>query len=152
MGLNKLKQTALKHSLKGLYAYLEAMEKGLNGDMVLVLSPATLGSSAAAVNTAIGGAATMFTRTVTVSLKTAEDEICTFLNGTFAAAVANTGTGVIAIADAATVVTLVDGVGTIVIEYTGTWASTDTATLTITGSTKLGYAVADKTSVDTLIV
>ena len=148
------KQKTFKHSLKDVYAYLETLEKGINGDMVLIATPATLGSSAAAVNTAIGGVETKFVRTVIVELKTAADERCTFLNGTFAIAVGEvtSGTGTSAIAESATTISLVEGKGTIDIEYIGVWAAADTQTLTITGSTKLGYAISDKTSVDTLIV
>lgn len=151
--IDRFKSKTLKHSLKEVYDYLGAMEKALNGDMVLTLTPATTGSSAAAVAAAIGGSAAKFTRTVTVTLKTAAGEVCTFLNGTFAIAVTeNTaGNGTSAIAGSATTVTLTEGVGTVTIEYIGTWATGDTQTLTVTGGTKLGYTIANKTSVDTLI-
>lgn len=151
--IDTFKKKILKHSLKDVYDYMKAMEKGLNGDMVLTLTPATTGSSAAAVNAAIGGTAAKYTRTVTVALKTAAGEVCTFLNGTFAIAVTeNTaGNGVSAIAGGATTVTLTEGVGTVTIEYTGTWAAADTQTLTVTGGTKLGYSITNKTSIDTLI-
>jgi hypothetical protein len=140
--IDRFKSKTLKHSLKEVYDYLGAMEKALNGDMVLTLTPATTGSSAA-----------KYTRTVTVTLKTAAGEVCTFLNGTFAIAVTeNTvGNGTSAIAGSATTVTLTEGVGTVTIEYVGTWAAGDTQTLTVTGGTKLGYTIANKTSVDTLI-
>lgn len=151
--IDYFKSKTLKHSLKEVYDYLGAMEKGINGDMVLAVSPATTGSSAAAVNTSIGGTAAKFTRTITVSLKTAASEICTFINGTFAIAVTETtaGSGTSAIAGSATTITLTEGVGTVVIEYIGAWAAADTQTLTITGGTKLGYTIANKTSIDTLI-
>jgi len=51
---------------------------------------------------------------------------------------------------AQTVVPLNAGEGTVVITHTGTWAEADTITLTITGGTQYGYAIADDTSVDTL--
>jgi hypothetical protein len=147
------KQKTFKHSLKDVYAYLETLEKGINGDMVLTVTPAILGSSATVVNAAIGGVETKFVRTVTVELKTAADERCTFLNGTFAIAVAEVtvGTGTATIAGGATTILLTEGKGTVDLEYIGAWAAADTQTLTITGSTKLGYAISDKTSVDTLI-
>ena len=142
-----------KHTFKTVYDYMAIVEKGLNGDMVLALTPATLGSSAVAVTTAIAGASGKFTRTVTVTLKTASGEVCTFLNGTFAVAVTETtaGNGTSALAGGVSTIALVNGIGTINIEYTGAWASGDTQTLTVTGGTKLGYTITDKTSVDTLI-
>jgi hypothetical protein len=150
--IDRFKSKTLKHSLKEVYGYLGAMEKAINGDMVLTLTPATTGSSAA-VATAIGGSAAKFTRTVTVTLKTAAGEVCTFLNGAFAIAVTEVtaGNGTSAIAGSATTVVLTEGVGTITIEYIGAWAAGDTQTLTVTGGTKLGYTIANKTSVDTLI-
>ncbi|MDF2881583.1 MAG: hypothetical protein K0R54_2140 [Clostridiaceae bacterium] len=150
--IDKFKSKTLKHSLKDVYDYLGAMEKALNGDMVLVLSPATTGSSAATVNAAIGGSNAKYTRKVTVSVKTAAGEVCSFINGTFAIAATKTSTnGVIAISGSATTVTISEGIGTVTLEYTGTWVAADTQTLTITGGTKLGYTIANKTSIDTLI-
>ncbi len=61
------------------------------------------------------------------------------------------GGSAVAINGGGSVVTLAGGVGTITLDYTGTWASGDTETLTITGGTVLGYTVANKTSVDTLV-
>lgn len=127
-------------------------DKALSGDMVLVLSPATLGSSAAAVNAAIGGANAKFTRDVVIELQAANGDVHTWFDGTFAIAATKTSVaGVIAIAGALTVATFVNGRTTITLEYTGTWAAADTATLTVTGSTKLGYTITNKTSVDTLV-
>ena len=144
---------AFKHALKDMYAYMAVMEKGINGDMVLEVTPAILGSSAAAVTTAIASEALKFVRPVTVKLKTATEEVCTFLNGTFAIAVAEVtgGTGTAALAGSVSAITLVNGVGTVNIEYIGVWASGDTQTFTVTGGEKMGYTIADKTSVDTLI-
>lgn len=127
-------------------------DKALSGDMVLVATPATLGSSAAAVNAAIGGAAAKFTRNVVIELQSANGDVHTWFDGTFAIAATKTSVaGVIAIAGALTVATFVNGHATITLEYTGTWVAADTATLTVTGSTKLGYTITNKTSVDTLV-
>lgn len=124
-------------------------DKGLSGDLVLAVTPATLGSSAAAVTTAISGAG--FFRTVTIKLVTAANETHDWFSGTFAITIADTATGTAAIVGGGSTATFVNGVATVVIQYTGTWASTNTATFTVTGGTKLGYTIADKTSVDTLI-
>jgi ribosomal protein L18E len=139
--------------VRALVEYLEIQQKGISGDMVLVASPIALGSSAAAVTAAIAGAAAKFTRDVTIKLQTAAGEVHSWFNGTFAIAVAEVtaGSGVSAIAGGVAVATFVNGVATVTINYTGVWAAADTQTLTITGSTKLGYAITNKTSVDTLI-
>lgn len=136
-----------------LKKYILQIDKALSAAGVLVVTPDTLGSSAAAVNTAIGGAAAKFTRDVVIEFQDADGTVHDWLDGTFAIAVAEVtaGNGVSAIAGSATVATFINGRATITIEYTGTWAAADTQTFTITGSTRLGYTVANKTSVDTLI-
>lgn len=125
-------------------------DKALSGDMLLVVSPATLASSAAAVNAAIGGAAAKFTRQVVVELQAANGERHDWFDGTFAIAATKSSSGTIAIAGALSVATFVNGRATITLEYTGTWTAADTATFTITGGAKLGYTISNKTSVDTL--
>lgn len=151
--LAALRGKTYKRSLKPLYDYIELQQKAMSGDLVLEALPATTGSSAAAVNAAIGGVATHFDRTVTVKLKDAAGDVHEWFNGTFAIAVVEVtaGNGTASIVGGLTAVTLVDGVGTVTVRYIGTWASGDTSTLTVTGGTKLGYTVANKTSVDTLI-
>jgi hypothetical protein len=126
-------------------------DKALSGDLVLSVSPATLGSSAAAVNAAIGGAAAKFTRTVVIELQAANGDVHTWFDGTFAIAATKSSSGTVAIAGGISVATLVNGRAVVTLEYTGTWASADTQTLTVTGGTKLGYTVSNKTSVDTLV-
>ena len=149
--MNRFK--AFKHALKDVYAYMATIEKGINGDMALEVTPTILGSSAAVVLSAIASEALKFVRPVTVTLKTAAGEVCTFLNGSFAIAVAEVtgGTGTAALAGSVSTITLVNGVGTVNIEYIGVWASGDTQTFTVTGGEKMGYTIANKTSVDTLI-
>jgi len=143
-----------QYSLKELYDYLQAneddsaiRESAMSGDLVLVLTPATAGSSAATIN------AGSFTRDVLVELKNTAGDIHNWFTGTFAIAVVDdtAGDGSSAIAESATTVALTNGVGTVTIEYSGTWASDDTETLTVTGGTKLGYSIDNKTSVDTAI-
>ena len=133
------------------YDYLIGVERAMAGEMVLAVSPATLGSSAADVNEAIG-ADGKFVRRVKVELKTsANGDVHQWFTGSFSAAVAKTGDGTAAIADEGDSVELENGVGYVDIEYTGTWAAADTCTLTITGGTIMGYSVSNKTSVDTLV-
>lgn len=106
------------------YDYLVAIEKAMAGDLVLVLTPATLANSAAAVNAAVGGTAEKFVRTVQVELQAADGTVHEWFTGELAAAVAETtaGDGASAIADSATEVSLENGQGTIDIEYTGAWS------------------------------
>jgi hypothetical protein len=126
-------------------------DKALSGDIILSVTPAVLGSSAAAVNAAIAGSAAKFTRKVSIELQSANSNLHGWFDGTFAIAASNTGSGTIAIAGGLTTATFTNGRASVTLEYTGTWAAADTATLTVTGGTKLGYAVSNKTSVDTLI-
>jgi len=121
----------------------------LNGDIVLACSPATLTNSASDVNTAIGGDG--FTREIALTLKDSAGNDLKY-TGTLAVAVSKSSTsGTITIEDSATTVAVVNGAGSITVVYAGTWANTDTCTLTITGGTMAGATVTNKTSVDTLI-
>ena len=122
----------------------------LGGDIILACSPATLGSSAAAVTTAIAGDG--FSRVVAITLKDSNDDAILY-NGTLAIAVAETtaGNGVSAIDGGGSTVTMVNGVGSVTINYTGAWANADVQTLTVTGGTISGATVTNKTSIDTLI-
>lgn len=131
------------------YDYLIGVERAMAGEIVLVVSPATLGSSAADVNAAIT-TDDKFVRRVKVELKASADgDVHQWFTGSFSAAVTNTGNGAAAIAGGR--VELENGVGYVDIEYTGTWAEGNTCTLTITGGTIMGYSVSDKTSKDTLV-
>ena len=138
---------------KDYFEYMRQIEKALAGDIALTLTPATLGSSAAKIAAAVAGDAEKFVRTVKFELKDAAGNIHTWFNGDIALTIAETtaGDGVAAIADSATKVTLVEGVGSIDIEYTGTWAAADTSTLTTTQRDITGVTIAAKTSKDTLV-
>ncbi len=141
-----------KYANSDLIAQLNAKADADSGDIILTATPATLGSSAAAVNAAIAGAAGKFTREVVVNLKNTEGTVLRWISKTFAIAVAKSSTsGLVAIADAATTVDVQRGTGTVVIEYTGEWAEEDTVTLTVTGGTLESVALGNKTSVDTLV-
>jgi len=134
-----------------LRQYLAEENTGLSGDLVLVLDPATLGNSAAAVATAIAGDG--FSRDVIVELQNAAGQVQEWFTGSLAIAVTDVtaGNGTSAIKDSATTVLLTNGRGFVTINYVGTWAAADTETLTVTGGTILGYTVSNKTSVDTLV-
>lgn len=134
-------------TISGLWSLMAIRDKCLAGDMVLVTANAT--TSAGTINTAIAGVNKKYTKTVTFTLKTAADATHTWFNGVFPVAVTKVSTaGIISTAHA--YITLVDGVGTIDVIMTGTWAQNDTVTVTVTGGTKYGYTIANKASVDTL--
>ena len=143
----------LPRSLKRLYERIEQLEiasqAAINGGIVLSVTPATLGSSAAAVNTAIGEDG--FTRDVVIQLLDSYGDIIAS-NGSFAIAAAKDSTsGTVTILGDLTSIELVDGEATVTLVYAGTWAEEDTCTLTVTGGTVAGNTVANKTSVDTLV-
>jgi hypothetical protein len=129
------------------YDYMIAIEKAMAGDLVLVLTPATLANSAAAVNAAVGGAAEKFVRTVQVELQAADGTVHEWYTGELAAAVTETtaGDGASTIEDSATKVSLENGRGGINIEYTGTWSggtkqvetATCAGTVTTAGNAKV---------------
>lgn len=127
------------------------MASAMSGDIALRITPATLGSSAAAVAAAIAGDAEKFTRDVLVELVNTAGTVHTWFNGSLAVAGSETTAGDGTADTSEETVTMVDGVGTCTLEYIGVWAAADTATVTVTGGTILGYTVANKTSVDTLI-
>ena len=143
----------LPRSLDALYGRVGQLEinsqAAISGGIVLSVTPATLESSAAAINTAIGGDG--FTRDVAIQLLDASGNTITS-NGSFAiAATKDSTSGTVAIQDSLTSVVLVDGIATVTLIYTGTWAEEDTCTLTVTGGTVAGNTVANKTSIDTLV-
>jgi hypothetical protein len=98
-------------------------DKALNGNMVLVVTPATTGSSAAAVAAAIAGDAHKFTRTVQIALRDAQGNDHDWFDGTMAIAASKTGSGVVAIKDAASTAQFADGKATVDLEHTGTWSA-----------------------------
>lgn len=138
--------------LKNIILELNKAHLAIKGDMVLSATPATLGSSAAAVNAAIGGAGAKFTRNIVLNLKSVDGKLHDWYQGKMNIAATKSSTsGVVAIAGSLSQATFVNGVATITLEYTGTWATADTCTLTVTGGNLLGYAITNKTSVDTLV-
>lgn len=141
---------AVQSELDTVNSELDLVNSMLSGDIVLAVSPVTLGSSAEAVNTAIAGDG--FSRDVVITLKNTEGSYLPF-NGTLPVSIGSStdGDGVADI-DSATTVTFVNGLASITINYTGTWTATDTCTLTVGNTSSiLGYSVANKTSIDTLV-
>lgn len=125
-----------------LRAYLEDIEGALNGDIVMDVSPATTGS-----------ADTVTTRTVTVTIQNAAGDTLEWVNAAFATTVSKAdvtaGDGTSAINS--TTLTLVNGVGTVTVTYSDTWAAGDTQTVTIGNITLAGVTVTGGTSVDTIV-
>lgn len=133
------------------WKYMRSVEKGLSGDVVLACNPSTCGSSAEAVAAAIT-ADEKFVRTVEVTLKDSAGNLHEWFNGSFSVAVTKSSTsGLAALDEGVSTVKLVNGVGKVNINYTGTWAAEDTCTLTVTGKTFGGVATNNQTSVDTLV-
>ena len=116
-------------------------DKALSGDMLWVLTPATVTSAPTAA---------AWTRTVVVELQTAAGEVHTWFNDAIATgnSIADDGGGTASIVS--TTLTIVDGKATVVVSGTeATWADTETDTYTVAEATILGYTVGAKTSVET---
>jgi len=124
--------------------YLALQEKAMNGDIVMVIDPETLGTAATS---------TAFTRDVAVSIETAAGEIHTWVNSAFAttASIAEVTAGSGAATIANTTLTLVDGKATVTVSCTGAFAAEDTTTLTVGNITLGGVTVTGGTSVDTIV-
>ena len=129
-----------------LRRYLADLESGVSLDLVIVVTPATLGSSATTIN--LGS----FKRTVTAQLQNAAGQRHEWYSGLLSVAVAEStfGNGTSAVLAGATTFPLVNGIGTVEIDYSATWALNDTQTTTISG-TVLGKSLVSHTSVDTNI-
>lgn len=141
------------------YDYMKQIEDSMSGDLKIVVAPDKTGSSAAEIAVAVAGAAQKFVRTVTVKLVNAAGEVLEWFNGSLHITTADVtaGDGVSAVAEDATIITFVNGMGSVDIEYTGSWAAADTNTVTVgkdaqnNVDTILGYTLMPKTSVDTIV-
>lgn len=119
------------------------MQRAMCGDMVLVISPETVGGTAATLSVASA-------RYVNLELQTADGEVHTWCNKAFATtlSIADTSTPVPTIAS--TTLTLSKGKARITVTLpTGTYAADETNTLTIANLTIMGYTVTGGTSVQT---
>ena len=133
---------------KAVKAYCDSLTPGgalqgaaMSGNMVFVATPATLSTAHAAAAT----------RTVTISLKNAAGDVHTWFNKAITAGVAIAKSSVAGTATiVSTTLTFVNGVASVVITEGGTWAGTDTNTLTVAAAVILGYTVASVTSVETM--
>ena len=132
---------------------LNSIVKAVAGNMIIEVTPSTIGSSAADILAAIVGENLKYTRDIKLKLIAIDGSTHDWYNGAMNIAVTETtaGDGTSTIADNQTTVTFINGEATVTVEYIGTWAEADTQTLTITGGNILGYAITNKTSIDTLI-
>lgn len=125
-----------------LREYLKDIEGALNGDIVMDISPETVGSGT-----------DVETRVVTVTIQNAAGDTLEWVNTAVATTVSKAdvtdGDGTSAIDS--TTLTLVNGVGTVTVTYSGTWAADDTETVTIGNITLGGVTVTGGTSVDTIV-
>ena len=119
-----------------------AKEKAMEGDILMVISPTTVTTSA------ITGA---WTRTVTITLKTAAGETHTWYDKTHTttAAIADTSSAGTATIPSTSLV-FSGGIATKVITGSANaWLAAETNTLTLSNLTILGYTVTGGTSVQT---
>lgn len=121
---------------------LAVRDAAMSGDIKMVISPATVTQDATAA---------AWTRTVTVSIKTADGRLHDWLSGTFAAKVSIADTSTAGTASiASTTLNIVNGVATIVVSGDeAAWIADETNTLTIANITVLGFTVTGGTSVGT---
>ena len=125
-----------------LRAYLTDIEGALNGNVVMIITPETVGS-----------ATTVTERTVSVEIQNAAGDVLEWVNTAIASIVSKTdvtdGDGSSTINS--TTLTLVNGVGSVVVTYADTWAADDTQTVTIGDIVLAGVTVTGGTSVDTIV-
>lgn len=125
-----------------LRAETKIRDKAMAGDMVFVVSPATVTTAALA---------TAWTRTVRVELQTAAGEVHEWFDKAIATGVSIADTSTAGTATIpSTTLTFVNGVATVVVSGDAqAWLAAETDTLTVAQATILGYTVASKTSVET---
>jgi hypothetical protein len=122
--------------------YLAQMLKAMAGDLVFVVTPATV------TPVPITGA---WTRTVYIELQSADGKVHTWFDKAITTGVSVGDTSSLGTATiASTTLTFVEGKASVVVTGSAhAWANTETDTLTIAQATILGYTVASKTSVET---
>lgn len=133
----------LTNTVSALSTYTDLLASALDGDMVLVITPATVDLA----ETAAG-----WTRQVTITLETAAGAVHTWYNADLSVAIGDTSAlGEATITDATPPMVA----GTCTVEITGDavqWAAGEADTLTIANQTILGFTVTGGTSVQTIIV
>jgi len=121
---------------------LSLRDEALSGDMLFVVSPATV----APVPTAAA-----WTRTVTVELQTAGGKLHNWFNKAITTGVSIADTSTAGTASIpSTTLTFVNGIASVVVSGdVADWLNTETDTLTVAQATILGSTIAAKTSVET---
>jgi hypothetical protein len=117
-------------------------DKAMSGDIVWVVSPATVTTDARA---------TAWTRTVIIELQTSAGEVHTWFNKSITSGVSIADTSTAGTATiASTTLVIKNGRATVTVSGdAAAWLATETDTLTVAQATILGYTVASKTSVET---
>jgi len=135
-------KTKIGHTRTATQEEFEVRDKAMSGDIVMVISPDTVAKAPTAA---------VWTRTVTVSLKTAAGQLHDWLTQDFANKVSIADTSALGTASiASTTLSIVNGVAAIVVSGdAAAWLAAETDTLTIAAPTVLGVSVTGKTSVQT---
>lgn len=117
-------------------------DKACSGDMVMVITPATVAPTPTAA---------AWTRSVLISIETAAGDVHSWLNASYAATLAIADTSLAGTATiVSTTLTLVNGQATVVVSGdAAAWLNAETDTLTVSNLTIMGYTVTGGTSVET---
>jgi hypothetical protein len=126
------------------YKRLTQLQKAASGDIVFVASPAT--KTRAATTAA-------FTRTVDISLQSADGEIHEWFNKAITSGVSVSKSSTAGAATIpSTTLTFVNGVASVVLSGTAAaWLADDTNTVTVAQASIMGTTVASVTSVETIV-
>ena len=133
--------------IDSLWDKMALRDKADSGDMLIITTAAT--SSAAAMNTAIGGEAEVFNRTVDIELQNTATDVHTWFNGAFPITITVTSTAGV-VTTAHEYVTFAAGLASLVLTHTGVWVEADTVVLALTAKSFYGYEVATASSTDTI--
>ena len=123
---------------------LAQLEKAFAGDLVFTVSPATINRVATSA---------AFTRTVRITLNSSDGKIHDWFNKSITSGVSVGDTSTAGTATiASTILTFTKGGESVVVTGSAhAWLENETNTLTIAQATILGYTVASKTSVETIV-
>lgn len=122
--------------------------EAMSGDLEFLVTPSSSRSTAASLNAITAG---VTVGTIVVTLQTAAGEIHDWYDSTIAISAATTNTSSCTFTVASATATMVGGVVSIPVTYTGTaWAAADTCTLSVAQKTLMGYTITAKTFVNTL--
>ena len=129
-----------------LRAHLKSVEKGMKGD----LQYSSLGSATSSTATINAGitADGLYTRYIRVDLDDSDGNPHYWYSADVNATVTYTSSsGVVAVTSP---VNFIGGKGALKLVYTGSWANTDSLTVTLNSTSIMGYTVATATHVDNL--